>query len=77
MNTKSIIIKWLAIIYFVSLLPTYLYMIGALMIHIVIFGRILGVLDNFFIMPRIRTLLGLLKRQYMVNKIIKDGKVTQ
>lgn len=77
MNTKSIIMKWLAIIYCVSLLPTYLYMIGVLIIYLVIFGRLLGVLDNFLIMPRVKTLVGLLKRQYMVNKIIKSGKATQ
>ena len=71
MNTKMTIIKWLLIIYFVALLPTPLYVAGDLIIFYVVFSRFMGVFNTLLPMPKFSTYIGLIKRQYMINKIRK------
>jgi hypothetical protein len=74
MSTKKIIIKWLLICYFVALLPTWWYIAGCTMILCYWFSKVLGVFNALLPMPKFRIYFGLLRRQYMINKMkIKGG----
>jgi len=74
MSTKKIIIKWLLICYFVALLPTWWYIAGCLMILGYWLSKVLGVFNALLPMPKFRIYFGLLRRQYMINKMkIKGG----
>ena len=74
MSTKKIIIKWLLILYFVALLPTWWYICLNLLIMGYFLSKVLGVFNSLLPMPKFRIYLGVLKRQYMINKIkIKEG----
>jgi len=72
MNTKMTIIKWAVIILFVSALPAPLYILGAAIIYFVMFSRVIEIFGTLLPMPKFRTLFRLLKRQYMINKIMKS-----
>ena len=71
MNTKMTIIKWLLIIYFIALLPTPLYIAGNIILFWIFFGSVIGIFKTLLPMPRFGIYFGLLKRQYMINKIRK------
>ena len=74
MSTKKIIIKWLLILYFVALLPTWWYIAGNILIMGYFFSKFIGVFNALLPMPKFRIYFGLLRRQYMINKMkIKGG----
>ena len=74
MSTKKIIIKWLLIMYFVALLPTWWYIAGNILIMGYFFSKFIGVFNALLPMPKFRIYFGLLRRQYMINKMkIKGG----
>ena len=74
MSTKKIIIKWLLILYFVALLPTWWYIAGSILIMGYFFSKFIGVFNALLPMPKFRIYFGLLRRQYMINKMkIKGG----
>lgn len=69
MNTKMTIAKWLLIIYCVSLLPAPLYVLGGIIIYWKFFFGFVSIFNGLFPMPKSSTLIGLLKRRYMINKM--------
>lgn len=63
--------KWLVIIYVIALLPPWWCIAGSLIIFWIFFSRVLGIFNTLLPMPKFGIYFGLLKRQYMINKIKK------
>lgn len=72
MTTKMTITKWVLILLVVSALPAPLYILGGAIIYYVWFSRLIGMFNILMPMPGFRTMFGLVKRKYMINKIIKS-----
>lgn len=71
MNTKMTITKWILIVYFVALLPAPLYIAGSLIILWIWLSKFIGIFNTLLPMPKFSVYMGLIKRQYMINKIRK------
>lgn len=75
MASKHPVLKWFLIMYLVALLPPLPYIIGSVIIFAILFRKIFGIFKFVLPMPSLRTYMGLIKRQYMVNKIRQGGAV--
>lgn len=72
-NTKLTILKWLLVLFIISLLPPLFYIIGVILFYGLLLNRMIDIFGTMLRMPKWRTLIGIAKRQYMINKSKMKG----
>jgi hypothetical protein len=73
MSFRSIVLKYVILIAFVSALPPLFNLIGLAIVYWMMFFGGLRIFSNMFHMPSGKNLWHLLQAQYMKNKIFKNG----
>ena len=73
MSTKKTILKWVLLLYISALLPLPFFIATWLIMNWVFYSSFFGIFNTLIPMPKFRVYLGLLKRQYMINKMKLKG----
>jgi hypothetical protein len=73
MSFRSVIIKYVILMFIVSALPPMLNLIGLVCIYGMMLSGGLKIFSNLLDLPTTKNLLHLVQAQYMKNKIFKNG----
>jgi hypothetical protein len=76
MNVKGIVLKYVALMAFIALLPPKLYLIGLVIIYGMRFGGGRRIFVTMMDLPTTRNLWHLIQAQYMRKKKLRNGDAT-
>ena len=74
MSVKGIVLKYVALMAFISLLPPKLYLIGLVIIYGMMLGGGRRIVVTMLDMPPTRNLWHLIQAQYMKKKKLRNGE---
>ena len=76
MSLRGIIVKYVALMAFISLLPPKLYLVGLVIIYAMMLGGGLRIFTTLSDMPTTKRLWHLIQAQYMKKKKLRNGDPT-